>query len=305
MDGSSATMRLAAIQMCSGKDMERNLEKALRLVERAADGGADVIALPENFALMGSDRERAKFAQDLDGPLLSELRRVAKERNVVVLAGTILERSSDEADRRPYNTSVLFDRKGSAVAVYRKIHLFDVSLADGVSYRESESVRPGNDPVVAFVEGIGFGLSICYDLRFPELYRLLAMRGAQVVFLPAAFTLETGKDHWMPLLRARAIENQVYIVAPAQFGVHDSGRVTYGHAAIVDPWGAVLAQAPQKESVVWAEADFKYQEEIRSRVPVWKHLRSRVFSLLNGSAEAQSLGEGKDAEGKGAGGEPS
>lgn len=288
MGGSSRTMRLAAIQMCSGKDPERNLEKALTLVERAADGGADVIALPENFALMSSDRERARFAQDLDGTVLSELKRIARKRCVLVLAGTILERSAEEADGRPYNTSVLLDRRGSAVAVYRKMHLFDVSLPDGVLYRESESVRPGDEPVVASVEGVGFGLSICYDLRFPELYRLLAFRGAHVVFVPAAFTLETGKDHWMPLLRARAIENQVYIVAPAQFGTHDSGRVTYGHAAIVDPWGTVLAEAPQRESVVWAEADFQYQEEIRSRVPVWRHRRSRIFSLLHDAAKADA-----------------
>ncbi len=286
MGGSSRTMRLAAVQMCSGKDPERNLEKALTLLERAADRGADVIALPENFSLMGSDRDRARFAQDLDGTVLSELRRVARKRGVLVLAGTILESSAEEADRRPYNTSVLLDRKGSAVAVYRKMHLFDVSLPDGVVYRESEVVRPGDEPVVACVEGVGFGLSICYDLRFPELYRLLALRGAQVVFVPAAFTLETGKDHWMPLLRARAIENQVYIVAPAQFGTHESGRVTYGHAAIVDPWGTVLAEAPQRESVVWAEADFQYQEEVRSRVPVWRHCRSRIFSLLHEAAEA-------------------
>lgn len=290
MGNASRTMRLAAVQMCSSKDIERNLDKAVTWVERAADSGADVIALPENFALMGSDRERAQFAQALDGTVLSELRRVARERNVLVLAGTILERSPDETDQRAYNTSVLLDRRGSTVAVYRKIHLFDVSLSDGVSYHESESVRPGDEPVVVSVEGIGFGLTICYDLRFPELYRLLAFRGAQVVFVPAAFTLETGKDHWMPLIRARAIENQVYIVAPAQFGTHESGRVTYGHSAIIDPWGTVLAQAPQKESVVWADADFRYQEEVRSRVPVWRHCRSRVFSLLHAEAEAGAAG---------------
>jgi len=284
----SRSMRLAAIQMCSGKDVDRNLDRALALVNRAADEGADVVALPENFALMGSDRERAQFVQDLDGPVLKELGRVAKERSVLLLAGTVLERNRDEADPRPYNTSVLLDRQGSPIAVYRKMHLFDVSLTDGVSYRESESVRPGDEPVVAFVEGVGFGLSICYDLRFPELYRLLAFRGAQVVFVPSAFTVETGKDHWMSLLRARAIENQVYIVAPAQFGTHESGRVTYGHSMIVDPWGTVLAQAPQKESVLWADADFGYQEEIRSRVPVGKHVRKRIFSLLHADLEGEA-----------------
>lgn len=284
---STKTMRLAAIQMCSGKDVDRNLEKALALANRAADQGADVVALPENFALMGSDRDRAEVAEDLNGAVLGELGRLAKERSVLLLAGTVLERSRDEADPRPYNTSVLFDRRGSPIAVYRKMHLFDVSLPDGVPYRESESVRPGNEPVVAFVEGVGFGLSICYDLRFPELYRLLAFRGARVVFVPSAFTLETGKDHWMPLIRARAIENQVYIVAPAQFGTHESGRVTYGHSVIVDPWGTVLAQAPQKESVLWADADFGYQEEIRSKVPVAKHARRRVFSLLAAAVDKE------------------
>jgi len=282
------SMRLAAIQMCSGKDVDRNLDRALALVNRAAEEGADVVALPENFALMGSDRERAQFVQDLDGAVLKELGRVARERSLLLLAGTVLERSRDEADPRPYNTSVLFDRQGSPIAVYRKMHLFDVSLTDGVSYRESESVRPGDEPVVAFVEGVGFGLSICYDLRFPELYRLLAFRGARVVFVPSAFTVETGKDHWMSLIRARAIENQVYIVAPAQFGTHESGRVTYGHSVIVDPWGTVLAQAPQKESVLWADADFGYQDEIRSRVPVAKHVRNRIFSLLQAAPEREA-----------------
>lgn len=284
----SRTMRLAAIQMCSGKEVDRNLERAVALVNRAADEGADVVALPENFALMGSDRERAQAAQDLDGIVLEELGRVAKERSVLLLAGTVLECSRDEADPRPYNTSVLFDRLGSPIAVYRKMHLFDVSLPDGVPYRESEWVRPGDEPVVAFVEGVGFGLSICYDLRFPELYRLLAYRGARVVFVPSAFTVETGKDHWMPLTRARAIENQVYIVAPAQFGRHESGRITYGHSIIVDPWGTVLAQAPQKESVLWADADFGYLEELRSRVPVAKHARRRIFSLLHAAAEREA-----------------
>lgn len=267
---------LAAVQMESTGDMEGNLSRAVRWIHEAADGGADLVALPENFAFMGSDEDRARVAQDLEGDILDRLREAARQREVLVLAGSYLVRSSEPADTRPYNTSVLLDRRGEVAAVYHKIHLFDVSLPDGVSYRESEHIRPGDRVVTAAVEGVTFGLSVCYDLRFPQLYRALARAGAEIVFVPAAFTLATGKDHWMPLVQARAIENQVYVVAPAQFGNHGGRRQTYGHSAIVDPWGTALAVAPEREGVVFAECDRAYLEEVRSRIPVLQHDRPDV-----------------------------
>lgn len=271
-------LRLAAVQMCSTNDLEDNLNRATKRIREAADRGADVIALPENFAFMGSDEERAHVAQDLNGEILSALKELAREKAVNILAGSFLVKSSDESDMRPYNTSVFLDREAKAAAVYHKIHLFDVSLTDGASYRESEYIRPGKEAITVSREGVTFGLTICYDLRFPELYRALARRGAQIVFVPAAFTMITGKEHWMPLLQARAIESQVYMVAPAQFGRHDATRQTHGHSAIVDPWGAVLAQAPERECVIYADFDGEYLEEVRRRIPVLSHERPDLFT---------------------------
>jgi predicted amidohydrolase len=173
---------------------------------------------------------------------------------------------------------VFLDREGNLAGVYHKIHLFDVSLTDGASYLESSYIQPGKEIVTVCRDGTTFGLTVCYDLRFPHLYRVLARKGAQIVFVPAAFTLVTGKEHWMPLLRARAIESQVYIVAPAQFGRHDAKRQTYGHSAIVDPWGAVLAQASEKECVIYADYDVEYLQEVRRRIPVLEHERPDLYA---------------------------
>jgi predicted amidohydrolase len=263
--------------MCSTRDLERNLKRASERVREAADRGADVVALPENFAFMGSDEERARVAQDLNGEILGTLRGLAREKAIHILAGSFLYRPANEPDGKPYNTSVFVDREGTPAAVYHKIHLFDVSLSDGESYRESGHIRPGQELATVRRDGVTFGLTICYDLRFPELYRALARRGAQVVFVPAAFTVVTGKEHWMPLLRARAIESQIYVVAPAQFGRHDSKRETHGHSAIVDPWGAVLAQAPERDCVIFADFDGEYLQEIRRRIPALEHARPELF----------------------------
>lgn len=270
-------LRLAAVQMCSTPRLRDNLHRAGERIREAADRGADLVALPENFAFMGSDEERAHVAQDLNGEILATLEGLAREKAVHILGGSFLVKSADASDGRPYNTSVFVDREGTPAAVYHKIHLFDVSLTDGASYRESKHIRPGQEIVTVCREGVTFGLTICYDLRFPELYRALARRGAQIVFVPAAFTMVTGKEHWMPLLQARAIENQVYIVAPAQFGRHDAKRVTHGHSAILDPWGALLAQAPEKECVIYADFDPEYLEEVRRRIPVLEHERPDLF----------------------------
>jgi len=264
--------------MCSTRDPERNLKRALDRIREAADAGADVVALPENVALMGSDRERAEVAQELKGAFFEAFRSAAREHEVILLAGSYLTRSPDPEDPRPRNTSVLLDRQGNPAGIYHKIHLFDVSIGDGSAYRESSHIRPGDRVVTAEVDGIVFGLSICYDLRFPELYRSLALRGARITFVPAAFTLLTGKDHWLPLLQARAIENQMYLVAPGQFGEHDDGRRTFGRSAIVDPWGTILAQAPDRECVIHAEYDAGFLEEVRSRIPVLEHRRPGAYA---------------------------
>lgn len=272
-------IRLAAVQMCSTNDLAENLHRATERIREAADRGADVVALPENFAFMGSDEERAHAAQELNGEILGTLKALAREKAINILGGSFLVKSSDESDGRPYNTSVFLDREGNPAAVYHKIHLFDVSLTDGESYQESKHIRPGKEIVTVCREGATFGLTICYDLRFPELYRALARRGAQIVFVPAAFTMVTGKEHWMPLLQARAIESQVYMVASAQYGRHDAKRQTHGHSAIVDPWGAVLAQAPERECVIYADFDAGYLKEVRRRIPVLEHERPELFRV--------------------------
>ncbi len=266
-------LRLAAVQMNSTKQLEDNLERAVKLISQAAEAGADVVALPENFAFMGDDEDRALIAQGPGGKILGTLQTIAQEYNIILLGGSFLVTSTDSTDSRPYNSSLLLDRTGISAGIYHKIHLFDVSLSDGASYRESDYIQPGKEIVTVCLEGVTFGMSICYDLRFPDLYRALARKGAQIVFVPAAFTLATGKDHWLPLLQARAIENQFYIVAPAQFGRHEGGRQTFGHSAIVDPWGVVLAQAPEKEGIIYAEFDGEYLEDVRRRIPVFEHER--------------------------------
>lgn len=270
-------LRLAAIQMQSRNNLKDNLERAVKRIREAAQAGADLVALPENFAFMGSDAQRAEVAQDLDGEILHALQAAAREHAVMLLGGSFLVKMQDQEDTRPYNTSVFLDREGNLAGVYHKIHLFDVAIRDGATYRESNHIRPGDKAVTISLDGVTFGLSICYDLRFPELYQALARKGAQIVFVPAAFTLITGMEHWMPLLKARAIENQFYVVAPAQFGRHDEKRQTYGHSAIVDPWGVVLAQAPERECVVFAEFDPGYLEDVRSRIPVHTHRRTELF----------------------------
>jgi len=272
-------LRLAAVQMCSSQDPEQNVARAVRRIREAAEAGADVVALPENFAFMGGDRDRAQAAQDLGGEVFGALRAASRGLGVILQAGSCLTPSTEDGDPRPRNTAVLLDRRGDVAAVYHKIHLFDVSPGDGIEYRESSYVRPGDRVVTAVLEGVGFGLSVCYDLRFPELFRALALNGARVTFVPSAFTWTTGKDHWLPLLRARAIENQMYLVAPGQFGEHEDGRRTHGRSAIVDPWGTVLAQAPDRECVIYADYDAGYLEEVRSRIPVWNHRRPDVYGL--------------------------
>lgn len=269
-------MRVAAVQMSSQADVRQNLDRARDLIARAAEMGAELVALPENFAFMGeSDEQKREIAEDLggDGPIVKMLTTVARERAVFVLAGGVPEKSGDV--ERPFNTSALFAPNGALLARYRKVHLFDVDLPDGTTLRESNACTAGSveEPSVVEVRGKKLGMTICYDVRFPELYRKLLDAGAVIVTVPAAFTLTTGKDHWLALLRARAIENQVFVIAPAQYGRHPRGRQTYGKSAIIDPWGDVLAQSGEGEGVAIATLDFAYQERVRAALPSLKHRR--------------------------------
>ena len=263
-------MAIAAVcQMSSGPDRAHNLERALSLVERAAGRGATFIALPENFELMASAAEKRAQADALEGETLRPLREIARRLEVTILAGSFAERSAIPG--KVHNTSALLLPDGALAAAYRKIHLFDVDVGDGAVYHESELVAPGADTVVADTPAGRVGLSICYDLRFPELYRRLSEDGAEILCVPSAFTLATGKDHWEPLLRARAIENQCYVVAPAQWGEHPGRRVTYGHSLIADPWGTVLCACPDGEGVALAELDLEALTRVRRRLPALRH----------------------------------
>ena len=260
---------LAAAQMCSTADRARNLDTALRLVGEAADLGATLVGLPENFAFMGPEEQRQAGAETLEGPSLSALREVARRRRVFVLAGSIAEKV--EVPGKTANTSALIADDGSIVAAYRKIHLFDVNIPDGARYAESEVVVPGSDAVVARTALGRIGLTICYDLRFPELYRKLSSLGAEILTIPAAFTLFTGKDHWEVLVRARAIENLAYVVAPAQVGRHSANRQTFGNAMVVDPWGVVLARCADGEGVCLAPFSRGRLAQVRQELPALKH----------------------------------
>jgi len=266
-------MLIAATQMTSGADKAANLETAARLVRKAAKFGAQLIGLPENFAWMGPEPERDANAEALDGPTLLQISQLARELSVTILGGSVLERGAPQG--RLYNTSVLFGPDGQRLAVYRKIHLFDVEVGDGQKYRESAAVAPGEEIVVADSPAGKVGLSVCYDLRFPELYRRHADAGAVLLTVPAAFTLATGKDHWEVLLRARAIENQAYVLAPAQQGRHPKDRMTWGHAMVVDPWGLVTARCSEGEGVAVAELDLELVARVRRNLPALQHRRLR------------------------------
>jgi predicted amidohydrolase len=264
-------MLVAAVQMNSGADKARNLDAAARWITQAAGLGAKLVGVPENFSWMGPESERPSAAEALEGPTLSRMASLARELSITLLAGSILE--SGAPGGRLYNTSALFGPDGTRLAVYRKIHLFDVDVGDGATYRESAAVAPGSDVVAADTPVGTIGLSVCYDLRFPELYRALAARGATLITVPSAFTLMTGKDHWEVLLRARAIENQCYVLAPAQHGRHSERRVTYGHAMLVDPWGLVVARVSDGEGLALGALNMDLLADIRRKLPALSHRR--------------------------------
>jgi deaminated glutathione amidase len=270
-------IRVAAVQMSSQARLESNLARMAEQVARAADAGARLVLLPESFAYLGDERGKRAIAEALsrtesatDGPMTRALRIAACQHKVWLIAGGIPEQSGDRD--RPYNSCVVFAPDGAIAARYHKIHLFDVDVGDGVRSRESAATSPGTEPVVATLDrpALKVGLSVCYDLRFPELYRRLVDGGAELLVVPAAFTLATGKDHWLALLRARAIESQCYLLAAAQWGKHGR-RLTSGKSCLVDPWGDVVAQASEGEGIVTGEVDLDYLAAVRKSLPALEH----------------------------------
>jgi len=266
---------VAAVQMTSTADRDKNLAIVEYMARRAVDGGASLVALPENFAYIRPEKETARYAETLEGELVGRLRGLATELACYLLAGSIPERVGK--NRKIHNTSLLIGPTGEILAVYRKIHLFDVRMRGKVMFEESKVVAAGDEPVVVETPLGTFGLSICYDLRFPELYRWQARHGAQVLFIPSAFTAYTGRDHWMTLVRARAIENQCWVVAPAQVGQHNPSRQSFGHTAIVDPWGTVVGLLESGEGIVSSEIDFERLAKVRAGLPCLDHARPDLF----------------------------
>ncbi len=267
-------MRVACVQMNSRTDKAANVAAAADLVRRAAAAGARLVVLPETWTFKNGRAALAAAAEAVDGPSNSLLAALAAELDVYILAGSIYETSA-RPDRFG-NASVLFDPSGAPLAVYRKIHLFD-AVAGAKVYRESDDLLPGDRLVTGDVDGVPVGLTICYDLRFPELYRALAVRGAKIIVVPSAFTEATGRAHWEVLLRARAIENGCFVVAAGQWGVHGDDRRCYGHSMIVDPWGTVLAVAADGVGLCDAELDLSAVDRAREQLPVLAHRRPQLY----------------------------
>ena len=264
-------MRVAAVQISSGADRAENVTEAERLTRAAAADGASLILLPEKWTAMGSEQQLRAAAEPLDGATVAWARELA----VDLVAGSILERVAGQD--KLANTCVHVDPRGEIAAVYRKVHMFDVEVG-GRTYRESELEQAGEEIVLSHAAGgEELGLSICYDLRFPELYRILAVLGARILLVPAAFTLTTTREHWETLLRARAIENQAFVIAANQFGAHPAGQESGGRSMIVDPWGVVLAQAPDGVGYIACELDLERQREIRARLPSLANRRPSAY----------------------------
>lgn len=267
-------MRVAAIQMhCSG-DPQHDLERAAALVAEAADRGADLVVLPELFASLGRNADMRAAAEPLDGPTVVWASSLARQHRCSILAGSFVERDGEQL----FNTSVLLDPAGAPIAHYRKMHLFDVDI-EGATSRESDTFSAGDDAIVATLpDGTRLGLTICFDLRFPELFRIETLRGAQLIAVPSAFTAATGRDHWELLVRARALENQVAVIAAAQWGTSPDGIERHGHALIVDAWGTVLVEAPAEgDMVIVAEVDLDAIAQLRRRLPSLANRRPDAY----------------------------
>jgi deaminated glutathione amidase len=271
----SINVRAAVVQLQSRQVVAANLDACAAAVAAAAARGAQICALPENFAYMGPERGKLAIAEGIDmarpGPILRRMVETARAHHLYLLLGGFPETGTTPG--RCYNASVLLAPDGSIAAHYRKMHLYDVAIPGRAVYRESEVFEPGAEPVVAETPLGAIGLSVCYDLRFPELYRAEAARGARILTVPAAFTAHTGKDHWHVLVRARAIENQCFVLAPGQYGMHDEKRITYGHSLIVDPWGVTLAEVGEQTGIAVADLDLDYLEQVRRELPCLTHRR--------------------------------
>jgi deaminated glutathione amidase len=271
----TSLLRAAAVQLTATPDKARNLETADRLVRRAAADGARLVVLPEKWSLLGRGADLRDGAEPLDGPAVTWARDAARELAIDLVAGSVAERVDGEAKLR--NTSLHIGPDGEVAAVYRKLHMFDVEV-EGTVYRESDHETPGDDVVLsATADGVELGLTVCYDVRFPELYRILAVRGARIVTIPAAFTVPTTRDHWEVLVRARAIEDQCFVIAANQVGEHAEGLRSGGRSMIVDPWGLVLAQAADSETVITADLDLDAQAAIRTRLPSLANRRPAAY----------------------------
>jgi deaminated glutathione amidase len=299
-------MKAAVVQLNSAADVEANIAAADRLVRAAADDGATLVVMPEKWTVIGTPADLRAGAQTLSGSAIAWARAIARELHLELVAGSIAERRAGEVGERAgapatgegslagqgrlANACVHVSPDGEARAVYRKLHMFDVEI-EGRSYRESDTDEPGDEIVVSeLAGGAKLGLAICYDVRFPELFRALALRGARVVALPAAFTLPTTRDHWEVMVRARAIENQVFVVAANQVGEHPGGHRSGGDSLIVDPWGVVLARAGDEPGYALAELDFDHQDAVRRRVPLLSHRRPEVYGAPTHSLLAAGKG---------------
>jgi predicted amidohydrolase len=266
-------MKIGLAQLSSRQNKEANLTAAGEAIDHLASQGADFVLLPEMSNFHGLEDAYAEAAEPIPGLSSDWARQKAKEQGIFLHCGSFAERRGDLV----YNTSVVYDRSGAEIARYSKIHLFDAKTPDGLEYKESAAFAAGDEIVTCDCEGVTFGLAICYDVRFPQLFHALADRGAHVFLLPAAFTVPTGISHWEPCLRARAIENGCYVAACGQWGRYARGRENYGHSMVVDPWGVVLAQCREGTDTLTVELDMEYLRRVRERLPVQKHRRRDLF----------------------------
>ena len=286
--GAAAALNVAIIQMNSQDDKQANIAAALDLIDRAAATGARLIALPEVWPYLGPDDMSRDQAETIPGPITEVLAQRARRHGIYIHGGSIYE--TRPGDPGMYNTTVVIDPTGQIIARYSKIHMFDVVLDGVAQYQESATVTPGDETAITEIDGIPVGLTICYDLRFPELFRILALNGAQAIVLPAAFTLMTGKDHWETLIRARAIENGLYMIAPGQWGTHPPGNWCYGRSMVVDPWGTVLTTASDGVGIAYATIDPSHIATVRRQIPSLANRRPEAYTWPE---ESRSLATGR------------